>query len=508
MPIAPVIVVRRELVEVAVTGDEVDGLAVQRHLAGRLDGIVAPSLEAAFGEVDLGDDHLAIDRLEIDVAPRTFAEIDLAIADAVRRQTRELLRDHLVRSSSGERDQLDHAPVQRRSEARSVATVLAEFLSTGRMPWSFPGSGADGLEATVRATWARIRRDGLPDPGWPIVRAALAQRRARERLVRQFSPDLVDEVLLRLSPAVAATAGRVLNASEGGTDPVGDPGGGSDGVVWTRMVRLVAVETAHAGGVIDEATLAQAAREAVARRVRVEVGVPGPRPIADRAGRTAAAAEDGSVSHGGHPLTEAARPVDAERGERAPGELVADGAGDEFTRSPVAAGLEEGEAAVVEHAGVVLLHPFLSRLFTGVGLCDETGALTEPDRAVCLLHHAATGARFVPEHETTVAKLLCGVPFDEPLDRDPSFTAVELDEVEALLLAVVDHWDALRSTTPAGLRAEFLTRPGLLSADHAGDPLLRVEQRTSDILLGRLPWGISMVQTPWMDRLLRVEWGS
>lgn len=170
--------------------------------------------------------------------------------------------------------------------------------------------------------------------------------------------------------------------------------------------------------------------------------------------------------------------------------------------------IDADEASVVDHAGAVLLHPFLPRLFTGLGLCDGPDVLTDPERAVCLLHHAATGEQLVPEHETTVAKVLCGMPLDEPVEREPAFTAAELDEVEGLLLSVVGHWDALRRTTPAGLRAEFLMRPGLLTIDPQGGWLLRVEQRTSDVLLGRLPWGISMVRTPWMDRMLRVEWGS
>ena len=38
------------------------------------------------------------------------------------------------------------------------------------------------------------------------------------------------------------------------------------------------------------------------------------------------------------------------------------------------------------------------------------------------------------------------------------------------------------------------------------DWLLQVEQKTLDILLGRLPWGLSMIKLPWMPEMLRVEW--
>ena len=123
-------------------------------------------------------------------------------------------------------------------------------------------------------------------------------------------------------------------------------------------------------------------------------------------------------------------------------------------QAPLESAVEAGDSMVVDHAGLVLLHPFLERFFDGLGLCDEEGDLTDRPRAVGLVHHLATGAREVPEYETTIAKVLCGLPLDEPVDREPEFSDDELDESEALLLAVVRHWDALRSTTPAALRAE------------------------------------------------------
>jgi hypothetical protein len=39
-----------------------------------------------------------------------------------------------------------------------------------------------------------------------------------------------------------------------------------------------------------------------------------------------------------------------------------------------------------------------------------------------------------------------------------------------------------------------------------GDWLLQVEAKTVDILLNQLPWGISMIKLPWMQRMLWIEW--
>ena len=79
-------------------------------------------------------------------------------------------------------------------------------------------------------------------------------------------------------------------------------------------------------------------------------------------------------------------------------------------------------------------------------------------------------------------------------------------DLAALLSAVVGHWDALKNTGQEGLRETYIKRPGKISRRNDGDWLLQVESKSYDILLDRLPWGISMVRLPWMARMLRVEW--
>jgi len=167
---------------------------------------------------------------------------------------------------------------------------------------------------------------------------------------------------------------------------------------------------------------------------------------------------------------------------------------------------DERVGVAVDNAGIVLLHPFLPRFFGGLGMMDGD-ALTDAGRGASLLHHLATGATIAPEHALVVAKVLCGVALDEPVEVDFGLTVAESDEAAALLEATVGHWEALRTTSADALRGEFLVRPGVLSVDADGDWLLRVESRTVDILLERLPWGVSTIALPWMRRLLRVEWG-
>lgn len=163
------------------------------------------------------------------------------------------------------------------------------------------------------------------------------------------------------------------------------------------------------------------------------------------------------------------------------------------------------EGVYVNCAGVVLLHPFLPHFFQALGIAAE-GRLLQPERALCLLHFLATGQAIAPEYDLLLPKLLCNVPVDQPVEADVNLTAAEFDEATALLDAVIKHWDVLGNTSVDGLRGTFLVRSGKLSRRDDGDWLLQVEAQSFDILLDQLTWGFRMIQLPWMEKMLWVEW--
>ena len=81
----------------------------------------------------------------------------------------------------------------------------------------------------------------------------------------------------------------------------------------------------------------------------------------------------------------------------------------------------------------------------------------------------------------------------------------EKQEAEDLLSSVVKHWSILEGTSNDGLRGSFLIREGKLIQE--GDQWrLIVEAGTFDMLLEHLPWTLSIVQTPWMENPIWVEW--
>jgi hypothetical protein len=177
---------------------------------------------------------------------------------------------------------------------------------------------------------------------------------------------------------------------------------------------------------------------------------------------------------------------------------------DRSTLSPA----EETAGLYVTQAGLVLLHPFLRFYLEAVGLVEGESFRDEPAQqtAIYLMYYLATRQTDAPEYELVLPKLLCGWPLDQPVVRGVELPEAALSEGESLLQTVINYWEVLKSTSPDGLREGFLQRAGKLTQTDDGNWKLQVEQQAIDILLGRLPWGLSMVTLPWMEGLLMVEW--
>lgn len=163
-------------------------------------------------------------------------------------------------------------------------------------------------------------------------------------------------------------------------------------------------------------------------------------------------------------------------------------------------------SAVIGNAGLVLLAPFLPAFFQKAGLMNDDGHLKNFSLAVNLLQHMAHPYGNLEEQQQLLPKLLCGQAPDVffeplPLSKITIFNA----EIDSLLSAVIEYWGVLKNTSIDGLRESFLQREGrLIKADKQW--LLKVEPKAYDLLIGYLPWTISMIKLPWMDEIIKVEW--
>ncbi len=154
------------------------------------------------------------------------------------------------------------------------------------------------------------------------------------------------------------------------------------------------------------------------------------------------------------------------------------------------------------------MHSFLAGHFENLGLQRDGAFLDDEvrERAVHQLRFLATGEEEAPEPLLVLEKIMCGLTPDIPIARTVPLDERAKSEANVLLQAVIRHWGALKNASPDGLRETFLRREGRLERKDDGWKR-RVESRSYDLLLNRLPWSLSVVRLPWMSALVFVEWG-
>ncbi len=271
------------------------------------------------------------------LAPLDGFEAELAAA--VRRELAEHFRRHPVRPSGAAEAAPEAGGVSQRTPAETVEDALVAFLRTGRLPWAFRLPPDRTLEQLVREAWREA--GGHHDPPAATLRRlrdVLGAPLCRERLVLQFTAGFVMTVLRSLSPGVAADVERVEAV-------LGEPGLATPaGHRFAIRVREAGLEAAVAGRALPPAALAGSAWTAIGPRLREE---PLLRAAIERAWpgsvRTDEPPAPGSVRSDGPPAPGApARTSDARP-------------------APSAADATEPGGLLVDNAGLVLLHPFLTR---------------------------------------------------------------------------------------------------------------------------------------------------
>ena len=470
--------IQRQYLEVEVNGTESDGMALQHRLPEFCQNHLLPAIERALDRCAPKDGHLFIDRLDIDVGSLSLDRLEDELGKLVAEAVEKALEDHLpvTGSSKGDRE----GPLRLKSEQTHVEEAFIYFLKTGSLPWSFQLPEGKNLEQVILETWQRDYREEV-QRSVPIEKivSILKSTVSRTRLTLQFSPVFLTSLLARISPRDSKVMPEILKIlrSEGALKEIR----GFVFELWDRSFASIVVgESISAKSLIKsvwQETKGQKERPKDLAQI-LEKNWPGVTQSATS-----------EVSEETSPMPDTASTVPSSKGiisreEEDTPSLALDAAYDFY----------------VENAGLVLLHPFIPRIFEGLEMAKDSEIL-KPERALSLLHHLATGQTRAPEYELILPKILCNIPLGQPVRTDVKLTKSEKEEAEALLTAVIRHWEALRNSTPDGLRGNFLLRSGKISVRDNGDWLLQIEPKTYDVLLDDLPWGIAMIKLPWMERM-------
>ena len=162
---------------------------------------------------------------------------------------------------------------------------------------------------------------------------------------------------------------------------------------------------------------------------------------------------------------------------------------------------------LISNSGLVLFWPYLQVYFNDLHLLAKGEFKSERAhlKALHLLQYLATGEEKAEEHFLTLNKILCNWPLDKPVERFVNLSSREKQESNRLINAIIENWTILGQTSAENLRNTFLLRKGILTTNENGW-LLRVEQGPYDMLIDKIPWGISMIKLSWMEQLLQVDW--
>jgi hypothetical protein len=486
-------VIRREYIDLAVEGGESDGFALQGQLAGLCEGELAVALDKAFSRVAPGEEHWQFERVDVDVGHFTPESLARDFVAAVAAAVEEQAQGRKAQAIAQPEIAAEEGDVQW-SGAQSIEQAFLYFLATGALPWWCRLPEGQTLESMLGEAWSEaLGQGGIAGE----LARVLSSPVARLRLARQFSAPFLGRVLERLQPTALVVLHEVVAA----------------------VCRELTVAPPKA---IPEQAWEAAFACAVTQRTIA------PRPLLDAwailapetitptviAGVVRAAAThdaDRALKHHHGDRTASERRPTAS-GTAATGQDTEDAIGaqpPDATRSRHKAAasakpLDLHEGVFIDCAGVVLLHPFLPRLFERLGLVADD-RLLQPDRALALLHFLATGQSSAPEHALVLSKLLCGMEPSDLAGAPVELSEADRTEAEDLLQAAIAYWPAIGQTTLDGFRGNFLVRPGKLSK-RGDDDLLQIEKQGWDILLGQLPWSIGVVRLPWMRRMLWVEW--
>lgn len=165
------------------------------------------------------------------------------------------------------------------------------------------------------------------------------------------------------------------------------------------------------------------------------------------------------------------------------------------------------EGIYINNAGLIILHPFFTELFEQFNLSGENRWIDPlaQHQAAVIMQFLVTGKEDLLEFDLPLNKILCGMEVADVIAPGKEISDGMITECENLLRTAIKHWSVLKNTGIEAFRETFLQRNGKLSRVDKGW-LLQVEQKSVDILLSHLPWGIGIIKTPWMQEMLYVEW--
>lgn len=488
-------IIHRQVIELRLASPN-GAFRIQSRASQLFQRDIAQRLDEHFSRLGLGEAVLRIPRLEIELGRISLENLDRDFVNlcalSIQREVERILRQaSLEPATAKEADSSQLAGGMLASAAENRLQALRLFLVEGIVPPAFQGKSWEVLEAE----WMEVLNAQSHSAIEMLRELAVRMPQSMERMARQFSPQWIEALFNRLKEQESP-----IQSTEARQQPDSAPAAAREEAppelpqLWWRAlpepIRLQvqgwmaghqqqppippdrSARTRLLAGVLRALLIHPRARWETEIQ-RLLSSMPPPFRATEPGGTTARAGQEASQAGASASTTKTTGP----------------------------------EKIAVQNAGLVILHPFLPALFESLDYLDGKRWKNKElqERALHLLLYLATGESQLGEYEFLIPKLLCGWPQNEAVYRFLVLTEKEKQEAEELLDAVLKHWAALKSSTPGLLQEGFLQRTGLLHKS-PDSWKLQLEHKAQDVLLDKLPWGISIIQLPWMMERLAVEW--
>ena len=161
----------------------------------------------------------------------------------------------------------------------------------------------------------------------------------------------------------------------------------------------------------------------------------------------------------------------------------------------------------VNNAGLIIFWPFLTRLFEQLNLVENGLFISKSarNRAIYLLQYMVNNTTDNPEFELVLNKILVGMPISEHLDPIENLSLEEKNMTVSLINGLIANWEKVRDASPAAIQETFVQREGFLLIKEE-NMHLKINKKGVDVLLMSIPWNLSLIKLPWMEKPLHIEW--
>lgn len=169
--------------------------------------------------------------------------------------------------------------------------------------------------------------------------------------------------------------------------------------------------------------------------------------------------------------------------------------------------IESHRRIIIGNSGLVLTWPFLTMLFTRLGLIEGNRFKdeTSQNRAVYLLQYLAFGETEFPEYSLVLNKIFAGMPLAMHLEPGIELTDEEKNLCQSLLKGMLQNWEKIKTSTIEALQVTFLQRVGELVFEDS-QVALNVEKKGVDALMDSINWNIKLFKLPWMEKAIQINW--